>query len=228
MQTPALHTTRIQQIQKLTETVYLFTFSFLDTGAMQFQAGQYGTVIIDGATRRQYSFCSDPKQTETVQMVIDTKPMGPGSTYFLSKKVGDAIQLLAPLGVFTVTPSPRKKILIATGTGIAPLKAMILDAPQDVPMVLYWGLRHEEDIYWYEEFEALAKQYSSFTYTLSLSQPSDAWAGLKGHVTDQINRIEQMDAHDYYICGNQHMIADVQTVLLAHHVPEGQIKTERF
>jgi NAD(P)H-flavin reductase len=228
MQQPALHTARIKQIQKLTETVYLFTVSFLDTGAMEFQAGQYGTVIIDGATRRQYSFCSDPKQTDTVQMVIDTKPMGPGSKYFLSKKVGDAIQMLAPLGVFVMTPSPRKKILIATGTGIAPLKSMIFDAPHDIPMVLYWGSRHEEDIYWQEELTQFAASHPHFSYHLILSQPKATWMGETGHVTEHIAKEKDLSQADFYVCGNKQMIRDIKQLLLAHTVSEEQIKTELF
>jgi CDP-4-dehydro-6-deoxyglucose reductase len=228
MQQPSLHTARIQHIQKLTDTVYEFTFSFLDETPIQFQAGQYGTVIIDGATRRQYSFCSDPRETSTVQMVIDTKPMGPGSVYFLSKKVGDAIQMIAPLGVFIMTPSPRKKILIATGTGIAPLKSMILDAPHDVPMVLYWGLRHEEDMYWQEEFSGFAASHPHFSYHLILSKPQEAWTGKTGHVTEYVTQEQDLSQADFYLCGNKEMIRDIKQMLLAHTVSEEQIKTELF
>lgn len=195
---------------------------------MQFQAGQYGTVIIDGVTRRQYSFCSNPRETSTVQMVIDTKPMGPGSKYFLSKKVGDAIQMLAPLGVFTMTPSLRKKILIATGTGIAPLKAMILDAPHDIPMVLYWGLRHEEDIYWQDELDAFVASYSNFSYHLILSKPKETWKGKIGHVTDYVTKEPDLSQADFYLCGNKEMIRYIKQLLLAHTVLGEQIKTELF
>jgi len=228
MQTPVLHTARIKQIQKLTDTVYEFTFTFLDTMPMEFQAGQYGTVIIDGATRRQYSFCSDPKQAGTVSMVIDTKPNGPGSKYFLLRKVGDAIQMLAPLGRFIVAPSERRKVMIATGTGIAPIRSMILENVKTTPMTLYWGLRHETDVYWDAEFTALAKQYPTFAYHLVLSQPTVSVAWQTGHVTDMLEKGLVSGDADYYLCGNTHMIAEVQSYLLAHKVPAEQIKTELF
>ena len=228
MQTPALHTARIKQIQKLTDTVYEFIVTFLDTTPMQFVAGQYGTVIIDGVTRRQYSFCSDPKHTDSVSIVIDTKPMGPGSLYFLSKKVGDALQMLAPLGNFILETSPRKKMLVATGTGIAPIRSMILDAIQTTPMTLYWGLRHEIDMYWDKEFTELAKQYPTFHYHLVLSKPEPSWQGKTGHVTDHLAEVGELLDTDWYLCGNKQMIADIKELLLAHHVPDVQIKTEMF
>jgi len=228
MQTPALHTARIKTIQKLTDTVYEFTFTLLDTTPMQFMAGQYGTVIIDSATRRQYSFCSDPKHTESVSIVIDTKPMGPGSLYFLSKKVGDAIQMLAPLGNFILEPTPRKKLCVATGTGIAPIRSMILSSIATMPLTLYWGLRHEKDMYWHDEFTKLAKQYPTFQYTLVLSKPEMQWQGKTGHVTDYLAEVKELMDTEYYLCGNKQMISDTKELLLAHHVPEGQIKTEMF
>ncbi|MFZ2025637.1 MAG: FAD-binding oxidoreductase [Microgenomates group bacterium] len=228
MQTPALHTARIKHIQKLTDTVYEFTYTFLDTTPMQFSAGQYGTVIIDSTNRRQYSFCSDPKHTDTVSMVIDTKPMGPGSMYFLSKKIGDAIQMLAPLGNFVLEPSPRKKLFVATGTGIAPIKSMILDAIQTMPIILHWGLRHETDMYWDKEFTELAKKHPTFQYNLVLSKPETQWQGKTGHVTDHLAEVDELLDTDYYLCGNKQMISDAKELLLAHHVPDGQIKTEMF
>lgn len=228
MQTPALHTARIKHIQKLTDTVYEFIVTFLDTTPMQFVAGQYGTVIIDGAIRRQYSFCSDPKMTDSVSIVIDTKPMGPGSLYFLSKKVGDAMQMLAPLGKFIVDPTPRKKTFVATGTGIAPIRSMILDTIQTAPMTLYWGLRYETDMYWDNEFTELTKQYPTFYYHLVLSKPEMSWQGKVGHVTDHLGEEKELMNTDWYLCGNKQMISDTKELLLARHVPDVQIKTEMF
>jgi CDP-4-dehydro-6-deoxyglucose reductase len=228
METPIIRSIRIDSIQHLTTSVLEFTFSLPNSSPMHFQAGQYGSVIIDASTRRQYSFCSSPKQTETIHIVIDTKPMGPGSQYFLGKKAGDTIQLLAPLGTFTLTPSPRKKIMIATGTGIAPLKSMILDIIGTADIQLLWGLRHEEDIYWKEEFNALTKQYPTFSYVISLSQPSEGWQGTRGRVTDHIQSIGALRECDYYICGNKQMVSDVKNSLLVHAVAADHIQTELF
>lgn len=226
--TPTLRVAHIDAIEKLTPFVYEFTLSFPDHAPLHFHAGQYGTVIINASTRRQYSFCSSPTQIDAIHFVIDIKPMGLGSVYFLERKVGDTIQMLSPLGTFTVIPSPRKKIMIATGTGIAPIKSMILDTITTAPIQLLWGLRHEEDMYWHEEFTSFSRTYPTFSYMVTLSQPADSWTGTRGRVTDYMKDIENKQEHDYYLCGNKQMIQDVQTHLLAHGVPEGHIKTELF
>jgi len=191
-------------------------------------AGQYATVIIDEKTRRQYSFCSDAKQTNAVSFVIDTAPGGPGSQFFLKKRVGESVQLLAPLGTFTLHDSPRKKVLVATGTGIAPLKSMIMSYIDQIPMTLYWGLRYETDIYWEREFSDLERQHPTFTYFIVLSKPESPWKGRVGHVTDYVMKEERLEGNDYYLCGNQHMIVDVEQALLAHAVSKEQIYTEQF
>ena len=154
--------------------------------------------------------------------------MGPGSLYFLSKKVGDALQMLAPLGNFCIEPTPRRKVFVATGTGIAPIRSMLLHAIQTTPMTLYWGLRHETDIYWNKEFVDLAKQYPTFQYTLVLSKPETQWQGKTGHVTEYLADEGDLTDADYYLCGNKQMISDTKVLLLAHHVPDVQIKTEMF
>jgi len=227
MQTPSLSTVTIQQIDRLTPHVMHLTCTSSDP-SFSFLAGQYGTVVIDQTTRRQYSFCSSPQHKHAFEFVIDTTPQGPGSLFFLSKHVGDTFQMLAPLGTFVLETSPKKSVFVATGTGIAPLRSMILDAVGTQDMTLYWGLRYETDIYWNEAFEALARKHPTFHYTLVLSKPEDTWSGNRGHVTEYLSRHTVATDADYYLSGNKDMIVDVKTLLLAQHVPEGQINTELF
>ena len=227
MQTPSLSTGTIQHIDMLTPHVMHLTCTSSDP-SFSFLAGQYGTVVIDQTTRRQYSFCSSPQHKHAFEFVIDTTPQGPGSLFFCSKNIGDTFQMLAPLGTFVLETSPKKSVFVATGTGIAPLRSMILDAVLTRDMTLYWGLRYETDMYWNAEFEALATQHPTFHYTLVLSKPEDTWNGNRGHVTEHISRDTLANDADYYLSGNKDMIVDVKTLLLAQHVPEGQINTELF
>lgn len=223
-----MYTPRIEKIIPLTPRVLHLFFSLPESSPLTFTAGQYGTVVINQTTRRQYSFCSDPKDTHGFEFLIDTTPMGPGSTYFLERKPGDTISLLAPLGSFCMQESPRKKMLIATGSGIAPFRSMILDAVDRTPIAVLWGLRQEDNRYWHKEFTLLADKYPTFSYTLYLSQPQGTWTGKTGHVTDHIQNEPNLKETDFYLCGNTQMIAEVKQILSAHQVPEGQIRTESF
>lgn len=227
MQTPSVYSLVIHSLDEIAPHI-LFVTSLVKDKPLQFTAGQYGTVIIDVQTRRQYSFCSDPTDTTHCSFVIDTTPGGPGSQFFLQHHVGDEIQLLAPLGNFTIHPSPRKKVFVATGTGIAPLRSMILTHIKSTPMTLYWGLRSQQDVYWQDEFAALSRQYPTFDYHIVLSKPEQSWTGLVGHVTEHIQQVQSVGDNDYYLCGNQHMIADVKQTLLAKAVSEEQLFVEQF
>jgi len=233
MNKPQQYTVAITKKIQLTPTVILFTCTLTEPQKMQYTAGQYGAFIIDEKTRRQYSFCSAPGDPMTFEMVIDTAPMGAGSRYFLSRNTGDVLTCMAPLGTFVFdTASHRKKILVATGTGVAPLRSMTLDYLEHEgtdDLTLYWGMRHEEDLYWVGDFQELSLRYPNFRFVVTLSQPSDAWEGKKGRVTSHIVQDEHnLPGSDYYLCGNRNMIADIKKQLADNRVPENQIHTEMY
>jgi ferredoxin-NADP reductase len=230
---PQTFQARIEKKEQLTEKVILFTFKLTDPISMQFIAGQYGAFVIDEKTRRQYSFCSAPGDPTTFEVVIDTAPMGPGSKFFLAKNIGDTAICMAPLGTFVLDKtSPRKKIMVATGTGIAPFRSMILDylgtgGTDDI--TLYWGMRHEEDLYWIDEFQELSVKYPNFKIVLTLSQPSPSWEGTTCRVTSHVIQEEQNPiSTDFYLCGNRMMIKDIEIQLTQHAVPIEQIHKEMY
>jgi len=95
--------------------------------------------------------------------------------------------------------------------------------------VLYWGLRFAEDIFWKEEFDALAHRHPQFSFHLILSKPSPAWQGLRGHVTEHVLGSEKdFQTSDFYLCGNRAMVGDVCEQLLTRNVPKDHIKKELF
>jgi ferredoxin-NADP reductase len=159
--------------------------------------------------------------------------MGPGSKWTIGLSIGDSATLLAPTGAFTMdTTSTRKKVFVATGTGIAPFGSMIkeyLETGGTAPLELYWGLRFEEDMFWQDMFKGFAAKYPNFVWHQVLSRPTGTWQGLTGHVTEHVVNLKQdLPSADYYLCGNKKMVDDVRTQLLAQNVPSGQIKSELF
>lgn len=230
MDSPSQQSATLSKKTQLSRSVYEFTFQL--THPISFTPGQYATFIIDSQTRRQYSFaapCTNPNEFE---IIVDVTPMGPGSKFFLDKKVGDTINVLAPLGTFHLISPTTPVVFIATGTGIVPFRTMIeeyLKSGGKENLTLLWGLRHEEDIFWKDILEGWQKLGKNFNYSIILSKPSSVWQGKIGHVTEHIQEeIQGFETHTFYLCGNRHMISDVKTDLLAHQVPEGQIQTEMF
>jgi ferredoxin-NADP reductase len=234
---PQQYSAILTKKEQLTKSVILFTFRLQQPSSMQFIAGQYGTISVDTCIRRQYSFCNPPNDPATFEMVIDTAPMGPGSKFFLAKHVGDTISCMAPLGMFVLDKTTyRKKVMVATGTGIAPFRSMILDylnkgGTDDI--ILYWGMRHEVDLYWVNEFQELTVKYPNFRFILCLSRPDEASRGSagwrRGRVTEHVVQEEpNLPGSDFYLCGNRLMIKDIETQLLEHLVSAAQIHKEMY
>lgn len=197
-----------------------------------FTAGQTMMIYIAQGINRSMSIASSPLSSRELTICWDVSPMGPGAHWLLDHTIGDSVEFMAPLGVFTFdTESKRKAIFMATGTGIAPFRSF-LDTFLAQGLLheaeLYWGLRHEEDIFWKDIFETYQANNPHFSFHLSLSQPSETWTGKKGHITQHVfsNQI-QKDA-DYYLCGSGAMVQEVYTRLSQEGVDEKQIKRELF
>jgi NAD(P)H-flavin reductase len=240
----------IKEKKQLTNSVYHFVIQNKHPSSLLFQPGQYVSFIINQQTRRQYTCCSAPAETQ-FEIVIDVSPMGVGSKYFLDKEVGDGVEYLGPLGSFALSDNSLKKIFVATGTGIAPFRSMILEKVQSSSFMvhgnnnqqqvstnyelssmnysLYWGLRFEHDVYWVSEFEALTRQYRGFKFFISLSKPGTTWHGLTGHITEHVFEKENtLQNCEFYLCGNSAMINDMRSRLLRVNVKDERIKSDLF
>lgn len=241
MEKPQTYTITIISKEKIGEHIYFVRFSLPDGQILHFSAGQTVMFKVPGANpdsigvNRSMSIASPPSDSNELLMCHDTSPMGPFSRWTIQTKIGDTIDILGPLGMFTLDKeSQRKKILIATGTGIAPFRSMLLDVfesyqPSAISsqLDLWWGLRHETDIYWNDEFTDLAKRFPNFQYYLTLSQPQPSWQGLTGRVTAHLDKMIDANA-EYYLCGSNAMIQEVKQKLLDAQIPKEQIKNEAF
>lgn len=230
---PQLCTAVIESKEQLTKHVYLVNFRMQNPPTIKFLPGQTISLHVGEGLNRSMSIASDPTDETHILMCHDVSPMGPGSQWTVNHSVGDIGTFMAPLGIFILDKnSHRKKVLVATGTGIAPFRSMLLDylperSADDV--ALYWGLRHEEDIYWQKEFEDLAHGHPNFSFKLTLSQPGDGWTGLRGRVTDHVLQEEQsLTESEFYLCGNKEMVKEIEQKLLAAGLPKAQIYKELY
>lgn len=223
----------VSKKEKISSKVYDVRFKLTDPTQIQYKCGHTIMIYVAPGTNRSMSIASPPKENTELTMCWDISPMGPGCQWLLSKNVGDTVEFMGPLGVFLYDhESPRKAVFVATGTGVAPYKSALeefLSSGVMKPATLYFGLRHEEDMFWHERFEELAKQYPSFSYKMILSQPKEGWQGRKGHVEDFIFS-EEADLLncDFYLCGSGRMVQEMNDSLEAKGVPPHQIKKELF
>jgi NAD(P)H-flavin reductase len=199
---------------------------------VDFTPGQFAMVEVAPNIKRAYSIASLPEDSGSLTFCVGTAPGGVGSKFFESLEIGDTLNLELPYGVFTVKSAEKPLLFVATGSGIAPFKAMVPDLLAnrfDRPVDLLFGVRSEADLFYAEFFANLAAQYSNFRFLATLSQPTDAWTGSAGRVT----AILEECGGDYinsqvYICGSKEMIMDVRKVLMAKGLPALSMKFEIF
>jgi CDP-4-dehydro-6-deoxyglucose reductase len=233
---PKKFLSRLASIEKISSKVYLERFELVSPSEITFLSGQTVMLSIAPGVNRAMSIASPPSENTSITLVHDVSPMGSYSKWAVSAKAGDQMQFMGPLGNFVAykpacrrgRESPRRKIFVATGTGIAPFRSMILDMPSET-MTLYWGLRHEEDIFWQKELEEFSNSHPNFQFVLTLSQPLENWEGKRGHVGDHLFADEKnLPGIDFYLCGNKDMITDMREKLKAAGVPDAQVKFELF
>jgi ferredoxin-NADP reductase len=199
-----------------------------------FHAGQYAQLFIPhegGVRRRAYSIASSPWHSDYFELCVTLVDGGISSTYLHNMKVGDKIQGMVPLGHFLIKDESRDFVFIATGSGVAPFRAMIHDmAHRNLPRDLYliYGHRYEPDIIYRQEWEDLAKRYSRFHPLFTLSRDTN-WKGERGYVQEKIaGFVPNLKEKAYYICGLNNMITAVNDRLLSLGVPKEQIFFERY
>jgi NAD(P)H-flavin reductase len=219
-------TARVARVVDLTHDVRQIDLELIDPPAVHFTAGQFVSFAVhkEGLpfpVTRPYSIASPPTRAQTIELLLNLVPGGPGSTYLFSLDVGDEVRCSGPAGTFLLREyADRRLLFVATGTGIAPMRSMIrARLPSPRPVVLLWGLRSERDLYYQDEFADLAARYPEFRFTTTLSRPTPQWTGEVGHVQHLVERhIATVDDLAVYVCGNSGMIASVVSLIKARGV----------
>jgi len=215
--------TRVERIRNLTHDVREITLRLLEPTQIEFKAGQFISfeVVKEGLKFplvRPYSIASPPSQRERVALLLNLIPGGPASTFLFGLKEGDEIRFTGPAGSFYLRDDPARDFLfVATGTGIAPFRSMLLtlfERGTSRAVTLYWGLRSQRDLYYQDELETLARAHPNFSFLTTLSRPEDGWKGARGRVTRLVEeRIATVANLDVYLCGNSGMIKNVTEIV---------------
>jgi len=235
MNPPKPYRAKLEDKIRLNERFVQYKFELVEPNELAFSAGQYASIkVSDLGERRSYSICSSPAIKHGFELLVDLQPAGVGCMFLENLTFGQEIELLAPLGVFTIVPDKAETAiaLVATGSGIAPFRSMLfehLQVAQDTrPITLYWGMRHANLLFWEDEFEELAQSFPNFSFHPVISQAETAWPLCRGRVTDCLSTHEQPSGIGYYLCGSTSMITDVSKVLLKNGVTEQHIHHEKF
>ena len=198
------------------------TLEMIEPSVLSFEPGQSVAVTVPdpisgSSLLRYYSLASPPHSSKQLVLLLNSHDRGKGSTFLLENEIGASLEMSGPYGSFTLQHDlDRELFFVGTGTGIAPLWSMmatLLAQQSSQPITLLWGLRCETDRYYLQELESWKTQYENFSYVLTLSQPSSAWQGETGRVTDLLQALSIVDHLAVYVCGNRMMVKEVTDLL---------------
>jgi CDP-4-dehydro-6-deoxyglucose reductase len=224
--------TRISSLEKLAPDVLSVKLRFPPNTPFNFLAGQYVDVIGPGGIRRSYSVANAPASDNQLQLHIRAVQSGAMSQYWFDQaKVNDLLRINGPLGSFFARPlNGLHLVFLATGTGIAPAKAMLeqlATAPLDnqpLSATLYWGGREPQDLY-----ADPSPWHLSLRYVPVLSRAPDDWTGARGHVQNSLLNDEPDWANTVvYACGSDAMIQSAKAELIQAGLPTKRFYSDAF
>lgn len=184
---------------------------------------------------RAYSISSDSREHGSLELVITKVPEGAVTTYVHEYlKVGNELTIYGPYGDFYVRDSDRGVLMIATGSGLAPMKSILHQIEGDNVQresMLFFGAKTMGDLYYYNELKKLEKKINSFKFysVLSRADNDDSWDGEKGRVTNLIEKyIPKNATFDVYLCGAPPMIEACMKLLEKKGIPEEHMYFDKF
>jgi ferredoxin-NADP reductase len=201
--------------------------------------GHWVTLFLDTHTsepiKRQYSVASAQRDDGTFDLAVTRVVGGPMSTFLNEAPVGTRMRMLEAQGLFVLEPMVRPILFVATGTGIAPFRAMLQEieekANAGASIELLFGCRTEDDLLYGEELAALHARWPRFSFHPTLSRASDDWTGHRGHVQAHLGpSIDRLGKDlDVYVCGLTKMVKEVRRACREDHgIDRKRVHVERY
>jgi CDP-4-dehydro-6-deoxyglucose reductase len=223
---------RISRLEKLAPNVLKVVLRTPPNAPCNFIPGQYIEVIGPAGIRRSYSLAAPPSANNTLELHIREVVGGFMSQYWFNEAAtGDLLRLRGPQGTFFLRHVARQDLIfLATGTGIAPIKAILEMLPHYEPdqqpksVTVLWGGRYEHDLYF-----DVSSLPSALHYLPVLSRPTDTWRGYRGYVQDALLQLKpDLQNATVYACGSDAMIQSAKVALSAAGLPDQSFYSDAF
>jgi CDP-4-dehydro-6-deoxyglucose reductase len=230
---------RVVSIDKPAADVAIVRLQLPANDLFQYRAGQYIEFILRDGSRRSYSMANAPHTViDKPQLELHIRHL-PGGKFtdhvFGAMKEKEILRVEGPFGSFFLREDSEKPIiLLASGTGFAPIKAQIehlFHHGDDRPMVLYWGARARRDLYLPDLPAAWARDHPNFNYipVLSDATPEDAWTGRTGFVHHAVlDDFADLSGYQVYSCGAPAMTDLAKETFVARGLPEDEFYCDAF
>ena len=203
---------RVTSLQRASHDVMVIRLQLPASDMMKYHAGQYVEFLLRDGDRRSYSMANAPHtQTETPGLELHIRHMAGGKFtehVFGAMKEKEILRIEGPYGSFFLREdSDKPLVLLASGTGFAPLKALIEHMQHKNitrPAVLYWGARRPADLYMHDWMQAKVAEMPHLRYipVISDALPEDQWTGRTGFVHQAVlEDFSDLSGHQVYACG---------------------------
>lgn len=225
---------RIDTIERLAPDVVKLCLRYPPNTEMRHLAGQYVDVIGKNGLRRSYSIANHGQPQGRTELHVRQVEGGAMSRYWFGEaQPNDLLRVEGPKGTFFLRNlAGLDLIFLATGTGIAPVKAMLSclseRALEDLPasISLYWGGRKASDLYWQPPAEVAGL---AVNYAPVLSRASSDWPGARGHVQNVLlQHVPDLSRSVVYACGSTAMIDSAKRQLSAAGLPPRRFFSDAF
>lgn len=240
---PRIMPARVERKEQLSHDVMALFLKLPSSEHLHFMAGQYIEFLLKDGKRRAFSLANAPHVDNFLELHLRLIPDGQFTQYVFNEMPEKAIMRIeGPFGSFYLREDSDKPIImVAGGTGFAPVKGMIehmLHKQLDRKVILYWGARAREDLYLQELPEAWAAEYPNIEFipVLSDAKPEDNWQGRTGLVHQAVlDDFAVLGLGDYslkdcevYCCGAPAMVEVAHASFLQHGLAEDAFFSDAF
>lgn len=228
---------RVEALRKPAPDVAILSLKLPAGERLQFLAGQYIEILLKEGKRRAFSLANAPHDDALLELHIRHVPGGQFTDYvFKEMKEKAILRFEGPHGSFFLREDSDKPIiLVASGTGFAPIKSIVEHAQHNRhqrPMVLYWGGRTPPDLYEADLARRWESEHADFKFipVVSEPQPGDGWTGRTGFVHQAVlDDYADLSGHQVYACGAPVMISAARESFVAQRgLPEEEFYSDAF
>lgn len=203
----------LESVKDLSSNTKHFVFTVPE--GFTFIPGQFVMVGLPGEDgkpiRRAFSIASTPDLLGKIELCIKILSFGKLSSKLGALKPGQTVTMEGPYGKFILQEDPEKEIiLLAAGTGIAPIRSMLhtlISRGCKLPIKLLFGFHAPRDFLYQEELEQLATSHDNVTLVPIASTPDESWDGRTGHTQDNFDLIGDGEGKSAYLCGPPKMVS---------------------
>ena len=233
--------TTIETMDQLTHDIKGLRLKLPEGESVSFKAGQYMQFHtrpynkVKESVFRAYSIANVPSDNKHIELIIRQVPDGICTTFVHTQlQEGDPVKISGPYGDFYLRGNCSELVMIAGGSGLAPIRSIVLDIIEkklELKMNFFFGAVTKKDLYYLDFFYDLDKKHDNFRFIPALSKPDpeDNWDGEVGLITEVVDRfIADGEDKEAYLCGSPGMINACLDVLGKKGIPEDKVFFDKF